>query len=82
MWLILTTNGILCAYLRATVANTPKVDATALHSASMDRVESKAKEELRQQTSEIIIDTTQKILGDEISPEKHDAILKKAAEDL
>ena len=42
----------------------------------------KAKEELRQQMSEIIIDTTQKILGDEISPEKHDAILKKAAEEL
>ena len=42
----------------------------------------KAKEQLREQMSEIIIDTTQKILGDEISPEKHDAILKKAAEEL
>jgi F-type H+-transporting ATPase subunit b len=42
----------------------------------------KAKEELREQMSEIIIDTTQKILGDEISPEKHDAILKKAAQEL
>ena len=31
----------------------------------------KAKEELRQQMSDIIIDTTQKILGDEISKEKH-----------
>jgi F-type H+-transporting ATPase subunit b len=41
-----------------------------------------AKEELREQMSEIIIDTTQKILGDEISPEKHDAILKKAAQEL
>jgi|TARA_Y100000385_G_scaffold133512_1_gene138614 F-type H+-transporting ATPase subunit b len=42
----------------------------------------KAKEELRQQMSDIIIDTTQKILGDEISTSKHDDILKKAAEDL
>ena len=42
----------------------------------------KAKEQLREQMSEIIIDTTQKILDDEISPEKHDAILKKAAEEL
>ena len=42
----------------------------------------KAKEELRQQMSEIIIDTTQKILGDEISKEKHESILKKAAKEL
>ena len=42
----------------------------------------KAKEELRQQMSDIIIDTTQKILGDEISKEKHEDILKKAAEEL
>ena len=39
-------------------------------------------EELREQMSDIIIDTTQKILGDEISKEKHEAILKKAAEEL
>ena len=39
-------------------------------------------EELRQQMSDIIIDTTQKILGDEISKEKHEEILKKAAEEL
>ena len=39
----------------------------------------KAKEELRQHMSDIIIDTTQKILGDEISKEKHQEILKKAA---
>ena len=31
----------------------------------------KAKEELRQKMSELIIDTSEKILGDEISPEKH-----------
>ena len=42
----------------------------------------KAKEELRQQMSDIIIDTTQKILGDEISKEKHQEILKKAAKEL
>ena len=42
----------------------------------------KAKEELRQQMSDIIIDTTQKILGDEISMEKHESILKKAAKEL
>ncbi len=42
----------------------------------------KAKEELRQQMSEIIIDTTQKILSSEISEEKHEEILKKAAEEL
>ena len=51
-------------------------------STSIENETNKAKEELRQQMSDIIIDTTQKILGDEISPEKHDAILKKAAEDL
>ena len=42
----------------------------------------KAKEELRQQMSDIIIDTPQKILGDEISKEKHQEILKKAAKEL
>ena len=42
----------------------------------------KAKEELRQQMSDIIIDTAQKILGDEISKEKHQEILKKAAKEL
>jgi F-type H+-transporting ATPase subunit b len=42
----------------------------------------KAKEELRQQMSDIIIDTTQKILSDEISKEKHESILKKAAKEL
>ena len=51
-------------------------------SASIENETNKAKEELRQQMSDIIIDTTQKILGDEISKEKHEDILKKAAEDL
>ena len=42
----------------------------------------KAKEELRQKMSELIIDTSEKILGDEISPEKHQELLKKAASEL
>ena len=49
---------------------------------AFDKELNKAKEELRQQMSEIIIDTTQKILGEEISKEKHEEILKKAAEEL
>ena len=35
LWLIFTINGILWAYLRLSMASPPKVDATALHSASM-----------------------------------------------
>ena len=42
----------------------------------------KAKEELRQKMSELIIDTSEKILGDEISPDKHQELLKKAASEL
>ena len=42
----------------------------------------KAKEELRLKMSELIIDTSEKILGDEISPEKHQELLKKAASEL
>lgn len=42
----------------------------------------KAKEELRQKMSELIIDTSEKILGDEISPEKHQELLQKAASEL
>ena len=51
-------------------------------STTIENETNKAKEELRQQMSDIIIDTTQKILGDEISKEKHEEILKKAAEEL
>ena len=51
-------------------------------STTIENEKNKAKEELREQMSEIIIDTTQKILGDEISEEKHEEILKKAAEEL
>ena len=57
-----------------------KIMASA--STAIENETNKAKEELRQQMSDIIIDTTQKILGDEISKEKHEDILKKAAEDL
>ena len=42
----------------------------------------KAKEELRQKMSELIIETSEKILGDEISSEKHQELLKKAASEL
>ena len=57
-----------------------KIMASA--STTIENDTNKAKEELRQQMSDIIIDTTQKILGDEISKEKHEEILKKAAEEL
>ena len=57
-----------------------KIMASA--STAIENETNKAKEELRQQMSDIIIDTTQKILGDEISKEKHEDILKKAAQDL
>jgi len=51
-------------------------------SASVENETNRAKEGLRQQMSDIIIDTTEKILGDEISSEKHNDILKKAAQEL
>ena len=57
-----------------------KIMASA--SIAVENETNKAKEELRQQMSDIIIDTTQKILGEEISKEKHEEILKKAAEEL
>ena len=61
-------------------AEAEKIMASA--STAIENETNKAKEELRQQMSDIIIDTTQKILGDEISKEKHEDILKKAAEEL
>ena len=61
-------------------AEAEKIMASA--STAIENETNKAKEELRQQMSDIIIDTTQKILGDEISKEKHEDILKKAADDL
>ena len=62
-----------------------EVEAEKIMASAATNIENetnKAKEELRQQMSDIIIDTTQKILGDEISKEKHEDILKKAADNL
>tara|TARA_B100000886_G_C20243648_1_gene415680 strand:+ start:163 stop:633 length:471 start_codon:yes stop_codon:yes gene_type:complete len=62
-----------------------EVEAEKIMASATTNIENetnKAKEELRQQMSDIIIDTTQKILGDEISKEKHEDILKKAADNL
>ena len=57
-----------------------KIMASA--STTIENETNKAREELRQQMSDIIIDTTQKILDEEISKEKHETILKKAAQEL
>jgi F-type H+-transporting ATPase subunit b len=62
-----------------------EVEAEKILSAASKTIENdvnKAKEELRQKMSELIIDTSEKILGDEISPEKHQELLKKAAAEL
>ena len=61
-------------------AEAEKILASA--TVTVENETNKAKEELRHQMSEIIIETTQKILGSEISKEKHEEILKKAAEEL
>ena len=42
----------------------------------------KAKEELRQKMSALIIETSEKILDDEINTEKHQELLTKAASEL
>ena len=42
----------------------------------------KAKEELRHKMSELIIETSEKILGEEITPDKHQELLAKAASEL
>ena len=42
----------------------------------------KAKEELRHKMSELIIETSEKILGEEITPYKHQELLAKAASEL
>ena len=51
-------------------------------SKTIENETNQAKEELKLKMSEIIIDTTQKILDQEISSEKHDDLLKKAAAEL
>ena len=60
-------------------------EAEKILSAAANTIENEtniAKEELKSKMSEIIIDTTQKILDQEISSEKHDELLKKAAAEL
>ena len=42
----------------------------------------KAKEELRHKMSELIVETSEKILGEEITPDKHQELLAKAASEL
>ena len=62
-----------------------EVEAEKILSSASKNIENdvnKAKEELRQKMSELIIDTSEKILGDEISSEKHQELLKKAASEL
>ena len=62
-----------------------EVEAEKILSSAAKTIENdvnKAKEELRQKMSELIIDTSEKILGDEINPEKHQELLKKAASEL
>jgi len=62
-----------------------EVEAEKILSSASKTIENdvnKAKEELRQKMSELIIDTSEKILGDEISPEKHQELLQKAASEL
>ena len=62
-----------------------EVEAEKILSSASKTIENdvnKAKEELRQKMSELIIDTSEKILGNEISPEKHQELLQKAAAEL
>jgi len=62
-----------------------EVEAEKILSSASKTIENdvnKAKEELKQKMSELIIDTSEKILGDEISSEKHQELLKKAASEL
>ena len=62
-----------------------EIEAEKILSSASKTIENdinKAKEELRQKMSELIIDTSEKILGDEISPEKHQELLQKAASEL
>ena len=62
-----------------------EIEAEKILSSASKTIENdvnKAKEELRQKMSELIINTSEKILGDEIRPEKHQELLKKAASEL
>jgi F-type H+-transporting ATPase subunit b len=62
-----------------------EAEAEKILSAASKTIENdanKAKEELKQKMSELIIDTSEKILEEEIDPDKHQNLLKKAASEL
>ena len=62
-----------------------EVEAEKILSAASKTIENdanKAKEELKQKISGLIIDTSEKILEEEIDPDKHQNLLKKAASEL
>ena len=62
-----------------------EAEAEKILSAASKTIENdanKAKEELKQKMSELIIDTSEKILEEEIDPDKHQNLLKKAALEL
>ena len=62
-----------------------EAEAEKILSAASKTIENdanKAKEELKLKMSELIIDTSEKILEEEIDPDKHQNLLKKAASEL
>ena len=62
-----------------------EIEAEKILSAASKTIENdvnKAKEELRHKMSELIIETSEKILGEEITPDKHQELLAKAASEL
>ena len=62
-----------------------EAEAEKILSAASKTIENdanKAKEELKQKMSELIIDTSEKILEEEIDLDKHQNLLKKAASEL
>ena len=62
-----------------------EAEAEKILSAASKTIENdanKAKEELKQKISGLIIDTSEKILEEEIDPDKHQNLLKKAASEL
>ena len=62
-----------------------EAEAEKILSAASKTIENdanKAKEELKLKMSELIIDTSEKILEEEIDPDKHQNLLKKAASKL
>ena len=51
-------------------------------SKTIENAVNKVEEELRHKMSELIIETSEKILGEEITPDKHQELLAKAASEL